>query len=101
MVPLCILSLELFHGENDGVGVGTVTLGELGVLNPSVCLTIELNVAMDWILSIVVLHGLLALSFLSGDRFVGFVARCKFLANLLGRSIVVFLEPWVGNDIRD
>lgn len=93
--------MELFHRENDGVGVGAITLGELRVLNPSVCLSIELNITMDWILSVVVLHGLLALSFLSGDRFVGLVARCEFLANFLGRRVVVFLEPRVGNDIRD
>jgi len=49
----------------------------------------------------VILHGLFALSLLSSDGFVGLVSLCELLAHFLGRGVVIFLEPWVGYNIRD
>ena len=52
-------------------------------------------------LLVVILHGLLALSLLSGNGFVGLVSLSELLAHFFSRCVVVFLEPWVGHDIRD
>jgi hypothetical protein len=38
---------------------------------------------------------------LSGNGFVGLVSLSELLAHFFSRCVVVFLEPWVGHDIRD
>lgn len=48
-----------------------------------------------------VLHGLLALSLLSSNGFVGLVSLSELLAHFFSRCVIVFLKPWVSHDIRD
>ena len=93
--------IEVLHGENDGVGVVSLGLGELGILTPAVELVAYIDSSASRLRLNVGLHGLLAVLFLSGNLLVLLVTGGEFLAHFDGSGVLVALQPWVSNDIGD